>query len=1292
MKRRGCKWMAAAVLCFCMAALMPLVFSGKALAAEEGTTIDVTAYGADPTGAADSTKAIQDAFAAAKTAKEQGAASVTVNFPEGEYHIYKENAETRLYHTSNTNSVENPTKTIGILIEDQEDLTVEGNGSLFIMHGDMMALAVVRSKNVTLHDFSWDFAVPTVAEMTAVDLGTTEDGKAYTDFWIPACCPYIIRGTSIQWQGGENLSGEQYWTNSNYFNPNYGMVCHIPGEEMSRNMYATGIFESISSIVTTEENEEGSTVRITYNGNRPGLGVNTGMEADPSNPLTMQKGMLFELTTNAVRKTAGAFTWESEHVTAREVNVHFMHGFGWLIQMSKDVYYYDCNLTPREGSGHRTVSYADGIHASGAAGELVIENCNFSDTHDDPINLHGTFTRVEQRVDDNTLVLKYIHNQQGGFPQFHVGDQVAFFTRDTLESTDNETLYTVAEVLANPGDDGNDWKTMRIRFEETLPENLSDRISGQPKYVAENVTYAPEVTIRNCTFANTPTRGILCTTRNKVLIEGNTFKNMSMATIYLSNDSNEWYESGPIRDMTIRNNTFYIKSVGRTAWEYAPAVYVNPVTKGGGLPSEDNPIHKNITIEGNTFFMDRDTVVKAESVENLTIRNNKIYRMNPDISIKLSANKTSLKRWETAMLSAETAGDTHTRAQDNAYEFTKCKNVILEGNTYDDGLKLYAVLSGMSETNLTNKDEKIQVTGSRSQPASAPVGRLHYESSNPAVATVDIYGTVTAESAGTAEIRAFYEWNGEKFYSNSITVTVSAESVPTGEISFTETGSTVLTEENAAVDMGLNAPNGVSVSWSVADFATGDVTDAATIDANGRITAKKSGIVWVTARSGACVVKKPVIVALAGAKGVNPAFTVIRPGETNRTLTDDKVTIDLQSGDLYQSDNSVENLFLYQVPEGVSRDNLRTVIHVENLPARESNQWDTASFLLYKDDDNYISVGKKSHYDGFATVVEKNATAVETGGDAAQNELTDAWLGFYMKGSTLSIDYWTGNGGWSNVRTIENVDLGTAWQIGFAGWESSDRGKTVSFSGLRAGSGDMSYEELMQQPAVAFTAAANRQPQVTSVAFDKASCTEGEQVSVTFTSTDPDGDELGKVLYYFSFTDAQGVSTDLVSTEPVYTTDKAGKLSCQVFVTDAKGLPGAPSESVTMTVNAKKVDPTPVVPDPVNPDPVNPGPVNPKPEVKKPARPKLKAKYTKKTRKVKLSWQKKTGASQIEIWRKTGKGKYKKIKTISAKKTSLVLKLKKGKTYTFRIRGKVKVSGKKYLYSKYSVVKKVRAR
>lgn len=1115
--------------------------------ASSGVVINALDYGADPTGVKDSARAIQEAFAAAKRATEDGASSVTVSFPKGEYHIYKDYAEKREYHTSNTNSIESPEKTIGLLIEDQKNFTLEGNGSLFMMHGNMMALAVVRSQNVTLHDFSWDFGVPTVSEMTVTGMGT-EDGKPYTDFFIPSCFPYEIQGTTLQWSSELSpYTGQPYWTATGIHN-SYGIVGYQPDEEMSRNYYTS---ESPFSGVSQIRKLDDTTVRILYQSARP----------------SMQKlGMVLELAGNAYRETAGAFTWESENVTARGVNVHYMHGFGWLIQMSRDVYYYDCNLTPRENSGHVTVSFADGIHASGAAGDLVIENCNFANTHDDPINLHGTFTRVEERKDDHTLILKYIHTQQGGFPQYHVGDEVAFFTRDTLESTDGETLYTVAEVVSNPGEDGNDLRTMEIRFEEALPANLSDTVGGQPKYLAENVTYAPKVTIRGCTFQNVPTRGILCTTRNPVLIEDNVFWNMSMATIYLSNDSDEWYESGPIRDMTIRGNTFYIKSIGRTSWEYAPAIYVHPVTKGGGLPSEDNPIHKNITIEDNIFHMDVDTVVKAESVENLTIRNNTILRTNPDVSISISAGKASLNPGEVTSLTTQASGDAHTQAVDNVYEFTKCKNVVIEGNTYDDGLKRYAVLSGMSEGNFINGDAQIQTASDRNQPATDPVTDIRYASTDPDVVSVDAKGSITARAEGRAAVFAYYLWNGTIIKSNEVEVTVGAGSAAADQsIVIQGEDNLVLTEEGQTYQFTAETNPQGTVEWWVEDFETGANTDAATIDGQGLLRAEKNGIVWVKARIGQSVACKAIIISLPEAQGLNPSLTIVREDTANYGISKEQVEIDLQAGDLYESNNTLKNLFLYQIPLGISKDQMRTVIKVENMPIKESGQWDTASFLLYRDDDNYISMGKKSHYDGIASVEEIGGTATETGGNSKDNQVTEAWLGFCKQGNQVSLDYKLEDGSWQHLTDLSDTAIGDEYQIGFSGWETNDRGKKVTFSQFRVGDAALSYEELCETEAIAFLGVANQAPAAHQAQWDSDSYQVGDTAAVSYQYTDPEGDEEGRTIFRFTYEDG----TEEVTTAPETVLKREGTVTCTIYPVDGKGTPG---EAVSVSTQVQPLD------------------------------------------------------------------------------------------------------------------------
>ena len=1139
------------ILVFCMMlSALPAMAPRAAAEAADAAVLNVLDYGADPTGAADSAVAIQNALAAAKELEAQGK-SVTLEFPRGEYHIYKDKALKREYHTSNTNSIENPVKTIGLLIEGHSNLTIDGQDSLFMMHGNMMALAVVHSENIVLRDFAWDFAVPTVTELTV-----TASGSNYTEYYIPECFPYTISGGTLVWSSDLSpYTGEPYWTATGNHNT-YAVVTYHPDDEMARN-FGTDVspFTNATSITEVGNN----VIRINYS-------WKNATQTEHHKP-----GTVFALCGNAHRETAGAFTWESKNVLAEGDNVHFMHGFGWLIQMSEDVTYRECNLMPRPDSGHITVSFADGLHASGAKGEIVVENCNFANTHDDPINFHGTFTRVERRIDDHTLQLKYIHNQQGGFPQYHVGDQIAFYTRDTLESSDNETLYTVSRVVSNPGENGNDLRTKVIEFEETLPTFLTQTVSnGSPKYVAENVTYAPAVTIRGNTFKNTATRGILCTTRQPVVIEDNTFLNMSMATIFLSNDSGDWYESGPIRDMTIRNNEFFIKTIGDTWWDYKSAVYIHPVTYNNGLPSWENPIHKNITIEGNTFHMSDDTVVKAESVENLVFRNNTIIRTDPEFTIELSG-VSSLNVGESANLTVAADGmtiigdnnknlsDTSSRQFDNVFEFTACKDVLVEGNTYDDGMKNYAVIRNMPESELTMNDDEITVVTNASLPADEPVSNLVYVSTDPQILSVDANGRLTAKSAGSAEVYAYYVWNGTIVKSNVLTVTANAGAAAGDQaIQIQHEGSVILDSETPSIQLTAN----VDAVWSAADFVTGGSTDVVTVSADGTVTAKRNGIAWVKASAGGTEDQIPVVVNLAVAGALADSFRFVREDAANYAISGDRITITQQGGnDLWTYDNTLENLLLYG---NFDRSDLRTVVRVDGLPVKASNNWDTASFLLYAGDDDYVSIGKKGHMDGFATVIEQAQSCSESGeSSTAHNAVTSAWLGFTVSGSTVTMDYKVDGGEWVTAKTADIGFLGDDYEIGFAAWGVG--GHDVTFSGFKVGSAsDTSYDALLGTESISLYRTTNSAPAAADVAFDQERYQVGDTARVSYTYIDADGDAEGTPYFLWSF-----LGGTAVTRTPEFTVTTEGRLACAVFPVDSLGAHGAPSETFVDTVSGE---------------------------------------------------------------------------------------------------------------------------
>ncbi|MET9017726.1 hypothetical protein ABZX74_43810 [Streptomyces olivaceoviridis] len=119
-------------------------------------------------------------------------------------------------------------------------------------------------------------------------------------------------------------------------------------------------------------------------------------------------------------------------------------------------------------------------------------------------------------------------------------------------------------------------------------------------WVAENVTATASVHIVGNHFVNVPTRGVLVTTRRPVVIEGNLFDGVTMAGVYVSADAEEWYESGPVADLTIRDNTFLRPST--------PAVLIAPTNT---VRDPAHPVHRNVTISG-TVFEDADApIVRA---------------------------------------------------------------------------------------------------------------------------------------------------------------------------------------------------------------------------------------------------------------------------------------------------------------------------------------------------------------------------------------------------------------------------------------------------------------------------------------------------------------------------------------------------------------------------------------------------------------------------------------------------------------------------------------------------------
>ena len=87
-------------LSICMIFTLIIVDYQPVSASVKGTVIDVTKFGADPSGKTDSTKAIVAALG-----DKENTRSCYVGFSEREYHFYKENATEKMVHRYQTRVV-----------------------------------------------------------------------------------------------------------------------------------------------------------------------------------------------------------------------------------------------------------------------------------------------------------------------------------------------------------------------------------------------------------------------------------------------------------------------------------------------------------------------------------------------------------------------------------------------------------------------------------------------------------------------------------------------------------------------------------------------------------------------------------------------------------------------------------------------------------------------------------------------------------------------------------------------------------------------------------------------------------------------------------------------------------------------------------------------------------------------------------------------------------------------------------------------------------------------------------
>ena len=506
---------------------------------------------------------------------------------------------------------------MGFALEKLKNITIDGHGSEFIFHGRMVPLALLNSENITLKNFSVDFELPALRQLNIVEVDVAKD----------------------------ELLAEIY-PEDNYRIDDGKLIILGEGYEMV----------PVSSLAFHENR------RLTYN--RGDVGFNPQWVEEVSPNVLRIKGWHQVKATEVgeryalrsyYRPTPGIFIGECLDTKVENVKVHYSEGMALLAQMSENITIDGFSVCLKGDYDPRYfTAQADATHFSACKGVIISKNGLYEGMADDAINVHGTYLRIINRVDDNTLQGRYMHQHAWGFKWGEPGDKVQFVESERMQRVGDSYINTIESIKAIDLPDEFGAKVFEIKFTDVLPAEISE----EGKYGVENLTWTPEVVFSDNIIRNNRARGALFSTPKKVLCENNLFDHTHGTAVLLCGDCNGWYETGACKDVTIRNNTFINALTAN--YQFTNAI-ISIYPEIPNLEGQDKYFHSGIVIEGNTFDTFDRPLVYAKSTDGLVFRNN-IITHNTEYE-PFHWNKYP-------------------------FFFEKVKNVVIEGNEFDKELDI----------------------------------------------------------------------------------------------------------------------------------------------------------------------------------------------------------------------------------------------------------------------------------------------------------------------------------------------------------------------------------------------------------------------------------------------------------------------------------------------------------------------------------------------------------------------------------------------------------------------------
>ncbi|MBO5848193.1 MAG: alpha-1,3-galactosidase B [Bacteroidales bacterium] len=508
---------------------------------------------------------------------------VIIKFKKARYDFYPHDAQQREYYVSNHD--QNQPKIVGICLEEWNNLTIDGNGSEFVFHGQMLPLAVVNSNNIFLKNFSIDFENPHIAQVEVLNNADNEGITFRVEPWVN----YRINENGLFETYGEGWKYQQY--------------TGIAFEKESRHI----VYQTSDLWIDTKDVKEVGERQL---------------HAPNWKDKRLKPGTIVAMRTWQ-RPAPGIFLDHSNDTYINNVTVHYAEGMGLLAQRCSDIRLNRFNVCLKENDDRYFTTQADATHFSQCKGMIRSEHGLYEGMMDDAINVHGIYLKVKQRLDDNSLICSYEHNQAWGFAWGDKGDSVCFVMSKTMEMLNH--INIIKEIKPYDKEIVKGSKEFLITFED----KLSEEIQTELPVGIENLSWTPQVIFSHNVVRNNRARGALFSSPLRTVCKDNIFDHTSGTAILLCGDCNGWYESGAVRDLLIKNNTFI--NALTNMFQFTNAV-ISIYPEIPDLENQTSYFHGGkedaIVIEKNHFITFDKPLLYAKSVDGLIFRKNKVTRNN----------------------------------------------------------------------------------------------------------------------------------------------------------------------------------------------------------------------------------------------------------------------------------------------------------------------------------------------------------------------------------------------------------------------------------------------------------------------------------------------------------------------------------------------------------------------------------------------------------------------------------------------------------------------------------------